>query len=180
GTAGSNGYYTSDVQVTLTATDQDAANDVAATYYTIDGGPTQTYTGPFTVSGDGIHQITFWSVDKAGDVEATNAQTIKIDTTAPALSVSASVSAIWPPNHKMVSDTISGSFADGGAGIDPTSVHFTVSDEYGEIQPSGPVTLNPDGSYSFVVFLEASRDGSDLDGRHYTITVTGRSEERRV
>ncbi len=44
-------------------------------------------------------------------------------------------------------------------------------DEYGTVQPSGPLTLGPDGTYSATIWLEASRVGSDLDGRAYTITV---------
>jgi hypothetical protein len=173
GTAGTNDWFVSDVQVTLSATDPDAADDVAATYYTIDGGAVQTYIAPFTVSGDGVHQITFWSVDKAGDTEAANAQTIKIDATAPTLTASASLTSLWPPNHKMIPDVVSGAFADATSGIDPASVTFTVVDSYGAVQPSGSVTVNPDGSFSFVVSLEASRQGSDHDGRQYTITVRG-------
>jgi Kelch motif len=171
GTAGSNGWFLSDVQVTLHATDPDAPNDVAATYYSVDGGPVQTYGAPFTVSGDGVHQVTFWSVDKAGDTEAANTQSIKIDTTAPSLTASASLTSLWPPNNKMVDDVVNGTLGDGTSGLDPASVTFTVVDSYGAVQPSGSVTVNPDGTFSFVVSLEASRLGTDLAGRTYTITV---------
>jgi hypothetical protein len=34
------------------------------------------------------------------------------------------------------------------------------------------VTLGAGGNYSFIVRLQASRLGSDLDGRQYTITVS--------
>ena len=44
-----------------------------------------------------------------------------------------------------------------------------MTDEY---QPSGNVTLAANGTYSFIVPLEASRLGTDQDGRVYTITVT--------
>jgi hypothetical protein len=238
----------------LTATDQDGAADVAATYYTVDGGATQTYAGPFTVSGDATHTVTFYSEDQGGNQETpANSQTIKIDTTAPTLvfgaqspaqnasgwnntavdityttgdnlsgvasatpgsplhfgaegagqtqtvtvtdeagnsatftspavnidltpatlTASASITSLWAPNHKMVPDVISGSFTDAISGIDPGSVTFTVTDEYGVVQPTGPVTVLPDGSYSFTIQLEASRLGSDQDGRHYVITVSG-------
>ncbi|MGH9411797.1 MAG: OmpL47-type beta-barrel domain-containing protein, partial [Vicinamibacterales bacterium] len=171
GTAGLNGWFVSTVQVTLTATDQDSPNDVAATYYTIDGGPQQTYGGPFAVSGDGVHQITFWSVDKEGDVEAANSRTIKIDTTAPTVAVSASLTSLWPPNNQTVPDVISGTLFDATSMIDPASVSFRVIDSEGTLQPSGAVTVNPDGSFSFVVSLEASRQGSDKSGRQYTLIV---------
>ncbi len=42
---------------------------IAATYYRVDGGAQQTYTGPFTVSGGGAHSLEFWSVDDFGVFE---------------------------------------------------------------------------------------------------------------
>ena len=67
GTTSGNGWYTSDVMVTLLASDNLAG--VQATYYALDGGPQQSYTTPFTVSGDGVHNISYWSVDAAGNAE---------------------------------------------------------------------------------------------------------------
>ena len=55
--------------------------------------------------------------------------------------------------------------------VHPSSGSFAVSDEYGTVQPAGPFTINPDGTYSFTVNLQASRIGSDKDGRQYTISV---------
>ena len=46
-----------------------------------------------------------------------------------------------------------------------------MTDQYGKLQPSGSLTLSADGTYSFTVRLQASRLGSDVNGRHYTITV---------
>src|SRR6185503_6907777 len=59
------GYYTSPVQVTLNASDN--LSGVANVYYRIDGGNTNTYTGPFTYSTDGTHQIDYWDTDVAGN-----------------------------------------------------------------------------------------------------------------
>jgi len=84
--AGSNGWYTGAVTVTLSATDPDGAADVAATYYAVDGGAQQTYASAFSVSGDGTHAVSYWSVDKAGNAEAHNSVTIKIDGTQPTIS----------------------------------------------------------------------------------------------
>jgi hypothetical protein len=91
----------------------------------------------------------------------------------PAITVSPSRPTLWPPNNKLVPDTISGRITDSGdSGIDPNSVTFEVVDEYGVVQPRGPIVLKADGSYSFTLMLEASRLGEDLDGRTYQITVS--------
>jgi hypothetical protein len=49
---------------------------------------------------------------------------------------------------------------------------YRVIDEYGQVQPSGNVTPETDGSYTFTVGLEASRRGNDQNGRRYTIAVS--------
>lgn len=54
-------------QVTLAATDDRSGVD--ATYFSADGGPQQTYTGPITLPSTAAHSITFWSTDQAGNVE---------------------------------------------------------------------------------------------------------------
>src|SRR6185295_17978006 len=61
------GFYASPAQVALTATD--SGSGVANTFYRIDSGATQTYSAPFTVSGDTNRQIVYWSVDNAGHTE---------------------------------------------------------------------------------------------------------------
>ena len=53
---------------------------VAVTYYTLDSVTRQTYTSPFTVSGQGVHTVTYWSVDAVGNIEATHTGYVNIDT----------------------------------------------------------------------------------------------------
>jgi hypothetical protein len=91
-------------------------------------------------------------------------------TTPPAVTLSATPRSLWPPNGKVVPVTVSGTITDTGCAI--TGAAYAVTDEYGQVQPSGPVTLGAGGAYSFTVLLQASRLGTDLDGRHYTITVS--------
>jgi hypothetical protein len=59
----------------------------------------------------------------------------------------------------------------GGTSVNPNTAAYAVTDEYGQVQPSGSVTLKSDGSSTFTIQLQASRDGNDRDGRQYTITV---------
>jgi hypothetical protein len=76
--------YRSAVTVTLNASD--AVSGVAATYYTIDGLGQQTYTSPFTVTGQGSHHITFWSVDAAGNIETAGSDSFTIQAVSLSLS----------------------------------------------------------------------------------------------
>jgi hypothetical protein len=90
------------------------------------------------------------------------------NTTPPVLTASASPNRLWPPNKAMTPVTVSGKVTT----VSPATVRFSVWDEYGAVQPSGTVTLNADGTYSFTVLLQAWRAGTDSDGRHYIVTVT--------
>jgi photosystem II stability/assembly factor-like uncharacterized protein len=71
------GWSTTDRQVTLSA-DDGAGSRVAAVHYTVDGGGQHTYAGAFTISGLGQHPVTYWSVDKAGNVEVTHTGWVNI------------------------------------------------------------------------------------------------------
>jgi hypothetical protein len=76
-----NGWYADPVQVSLTATD--TMSPVANTFYTVDGGPVQTFATPFTVSGEGNHVVSYWSVDSLGHAETHRSLTVQIDSSAP-------------------------------------------------------------------------------------------------
>ncbi len=59
--------YISNVTVLLNASDD--LSGVNATYYQIDSGNFSVYGGQFIVSGNGLHTVTYYSDDKAGNVE---------------------------------------------------------------------------------------------------------------
>ena len=73
-------WYKTPATVTLNAS---ATAGIAATYYTINGSPTQTYTGPFTLNASNVYSMMFWSVDNDGNVEQTHWQIVEVDTVAP-------------------------------------------------------------------------------------------------
>lgn len=84
---GANGWFRqSSVSFTLAATD--AVSGVAARFYTIDGGPAQTYSSPVPIATQGDHTVTYWSQDTAGNVEAAKSTHVKLDNVAPTVSVS--------------------------------------------------------------------------------------------
>jgi hypothetical protein len=167
GTAGINGWYGSAVQVSLSATDN--VSGVQSTSYRIDGGATQSYTGPFGISAPGQHTVQYWSVDNLGNTEATHSLPVNIDTVAPVVSAAANPSTA-PKRPNPVTFTIFGSATDALSGV--SSASFNVIDEYGVTQPSGSVTVQANGGYSFTLTLPATRQGNDKDGHLYTIVVT--------
>lgn len=97
-----------------------------------------------------------------------------IDTIAPTVTILANPTTIRNRNGALIPVVVSGSITDSGSGVNASTAAFNVVDEYGLVQPSGAVTLGAGGSYSFNVMLQASRQGSDADGRQYTITVSAK------
>lgn len=88
GTQGKNGWYTSDVQIRLSATDDLGSSNVAQTVYSFDNQAWYTYTAPFTVSAEGITKIYYYSKDKNGNTEIVKTSDVKIDKTKPRISIS--------------------------------------------------------------------------------------------
>jgi parallel beta-helix repeat protein len=91
GTLGGDNWYTSNVTVTLTATDD--ISGVNATYYRIDNAGWILYSVPFLVSSDGTYIIDFYSEDHVENVETQSSATLKIDQTPPV-----TTSAFDPPS----------------------------------------------------------------------------------
>jgi hypothetical protein len=174
GPPGGGGWLLGPAQVTLSATDT-GGSGVAATYARIDGGATQTYSGPFIVSGDGVHAVEYWSVDSAGNPEARRSQSVKIDATAPVVSLATSMEVVRTGSSSTATVTVSARITDTASGVDLGDATFAVADEYGQLEPSGPVTLQPDGSATFTLILDGPRS-NDKDGRAYQITVRGRDQ----
>jgi len=84
GTPGSNNWYRSDVQVTLTATPGSGSG--LKTYYSFNGTSWSQYTVPLTLSTEGAATLYYYSTDSAG-TEPAHTQLIKIDKTPPAISI---------------------------------------------------------------------------------------------
>jgi uncharacterized lipoprotein YddW (UPF0748 family) len=170
GESGENGWYRSAVTITLGASDN--CSGVARTEFSTDGGATwEAYTGNLSLISDGVRIIHYRSVDNAGNVEAPQNLTVRIDQTAPTISLSANPSVIWPPNGKTVPVTISGSGADAVSGL--AGVSYVVTDEY-ETPLGVPLrSLNGDSAtWTDRLCVEARRKGYDLDGRVYQVVAT--------
>jgi hypothetical protein len=172
GDEGENDWFLGPVQVTLVPR-RGNSPAAATTYYQLDGGRVILYAGPFTVTGEAIHRLTFWSVDAAGQKEPKQTIPVKIDPTAPS------------PRLRTIPARLNGSRREVrhvclhlrgksvAAGIDPDSLEYEVEDEYGQYQLTGTLHPRKDGAYIADVYLASWHERSDRDGRQYTITVTG-------
>jgi pimeloyl-ACP methyl ester carboxylesterase len=89
GTAGLHYWYTSDVTLTLTATDDENGSGVQETKYSLDNGATWNVSpSPIVISSEGTTTVLYFSTDKSGNREETKTQIIKIDKTAPEAKIS--------------------------------------------------------------------------------------------
>ncbi|TXC90986.1 hypothetical protein FS935_08750 [Metabacillus litoralis] len=73
-------WVNQDQVITLSATDNETG--VAKTYYSVDGSDFEEGTS-FEVKGEGIHNVSFYSIDKVDNTEKVQTIEVKIDQTAP-------------------------------------------------------------------------------------------------
>jgi hypothetical protein len=156
-------WYAGPVQVTLNRSDN--LSGVGLTHYSIDDGPAQLYSGPFSFDQNGTHNIRFWSEDKAANVEDSSIPghqaTINIDTVNPSISADRlPIANIFGWNNGSV--TVSFTCADGDSGI--------------RVDPPGcpdPVVLSGGGA-------NQSADGTAYDrvGNNASTTLSGINIDR--
>lgn len=168
---GSNGWYTSDVTVSLNASDD--ASGVAMTEYQVNNGAWITYTGSIPAFGDGIYTVNYRSTDLAGNTEQLKTVEFKVDKTAPELSVQLDQTTIWPANHKMGTVNVTLHANDAGSGVESvilTSITCNQPDSgLGDIEAAI-------GTEATSFSLRAEKD------RIYTImyTVTDKAGNKKV
>ena len=86
GTLGLNHWYTSDVIVALSATDD--LSGIEKTEYSLNGGEWTVYVQPLTLSDEGTTEIKYRSTDEQSNQEPEKTEIIKIDKTAPEAKIS--------------------------------------------------------------------------------------------
>ncbi len=167
---GQNSWYKTAPTVTLSASDNCAG--VSATEYSTDGGATwQPYNGAFVFSTEGTTTILYRSTDRATNSETSQSVTLKIDTSAPSLTLSATPSVIWPITGEMVDVRIDGSGSDSVSGL--ASVSYVVTDEYGSLLTLPFRSLSGNSTtWHETLAVESRREGTDLNGRLYVVVAT--------
>ncbi|TYP76576.1 OmpL47-type beta-barrel domain-containing protein [Paenibacillus methanolicus] len=163
---GSNGWYTSDVTISLAT--NNAISKVARTEYRVNDGPWVPYTGSIPPFSDGEYTFHYRSVDQAGRTESSQAIAFKVDTTAPELTVRLDKTSIWPANHKMVTVNAALTTNDDVSGVASVNLTSITSDEQDSGQGDIQAAIGTPAS-SFALRAERSGNG---DGRTYTVTYT--------
>ncbi len=77
---------------------------------------------------------------------------------------------LWPPNHKMWEVAVSGRVIL-KEGCSLLEVGYHINDEYGIYTSMGQLNVASNGSFTAYISLEPWRNGTDKDGRHYTVTL---------
>jgi hypothetical protein len=140
-----NWFQRSSVTFTLVATD--ATSGVANSYYTIDGGGQQTYSGTVTVSGQGDHSVTYWSVDNAGNTENTNTTHIKLDNVKPTTTLTTSPASPDGTNSWFKQSSVTFTLAATDATSGAANRFYTI-DGGGQQTYSGTVTVSGQGDHT--------------------------------
>jgi hypothetical protein len=154
GPNGSNGWYTSDVTVSLTATDD--ASGVAKTEYSLDGGTTWlTYTAPVTFSQDAKYTVSYRSTDNAGNVEAAKIISFKRDSTAPNITVT---NLVYGNYNDSLDVTPVITLDDNLSGVDASKTTVTLDGNAVQQGATIPLYTLPLGAHTYIV------TASDLAG----------------
>jgi peptidoglycan/xylan/chitin deacetylase (PgdA/CDA1 family) len=170
----SSGWYAAAVSVGLSAVDS-GGSGVAFIRYTTDGSDpslsSPAYSAPFTVSSTTTVKYRAW--DNAGNVEATKAQLIQIDTTAPQVTLTS------PVNGAKVSGVVrlEANASDVGSGV--LRVDFYVDGKILSSATSVPYRVNwntnnnkqvPRGSHT-IYAVAVDRAGNSRVSTSITVTV---------
>jgi peptidoglycan-N-acetylglucosamine deacetylase len=168
------GWVDRDVTFGLSAFDSESPT-ATVTYVRLDpSGVTSECTGPVTVEREGVTDIGYWSVDEAGNVEATNTATVMIDKTAPETVSDAAAAYVSSATVSLAAtDVLSGVAGttfqlDGGVETSGThvfvdaagrhSLRFWSTDAVGNVEPSDTVEF----AVVYPTFVGLSADRSSF------------------
>ena len=168
GTLHPTGWYTTAATVTLAG--RDAASGLRATYYRLDGGKKTRWTGPIPIATSGDHQLAYWSVDRAGNVESTRTLEVKVDVSAP-ITRAALAGPVGEVGFYRDDVTVGLDATDGQSGVAATEIAV----DGAPIAPySGPVVVGGDGAH------QVSFRSTDRTGRREAIRTVGFTIDREA
>ena len=163
GDEGEERWFRGDVAVHLDA--EDSTSGVKAIYYNVDNSTWRIYTTEFTVKGEGLHHLCFYSVDEAGNREKESCIDFAIDVTKP------NVTLLYPRGGEVLTG-----FAD---------IRWLASDNLGDLKIS-LFCSNNNGSTWYTIASDEENDGRYVwntrevtDGK-YIIKITASDNARNT
>ncbi len=129
---GENGWYTTPIQVTLQSFDNDSPPQNVSTYYRLNGGAVQNYTGPFNVSEEQANNsVEYWSRDLAGNEELPHKllSGLNIDGTMPFVTITSPSMVIFLGEAQIAGVSVEET---SGSGIDLVSVLINDEEVYSQ------------------------------------------------
>lgn len=158
------GWYTQTVAVDVTARDdQDASPRIEVR---VDAGAWAAYTGTVSVTGDGSHVVQARATDAAGNASPVAEQTVRIDTTAPAVEVVTDA----------VARTVKASATDAGSGV--ASIEYRLADSGDWTALTGSVLVGLDETKVQVRSTDTAGNVSSVVER--TVPKADGSQKRNV
>src|SRR5205809_356806 len=167
------GSVTASVQATFTfaGTDDQTVSSSLTFICILDEVTSAVCASPQSYVGltEGRHAFTVAAIDAAGNTDSTPAtRTWTVDTTPPALSVAATPSALWPPNHQLIEVTVAVSATD-NVGVASVVLSKVECSELGQAACPADVIQGADiGTLDTQIFLRSERTGGSE--RTYTLT----------
>ncbi|PFG40131.1 uncharacterized protein DUF1349 [Georgenia soli] len=161
---GDNGWYTSPVTVTASATD-DSEGPVTVEYR-IGDGEWATYTEAVTIAEDGSHEVTFRATDEAGNVSEPVTVKVALDATGPEVSVDGLADGdtlAWSDAREL---EVSATADDAGSGV--AALTLTVDGE--EVDNPATIAL---GAGEHEVVATATDKAGNAASTTVTVTVAG-------
>ncbi len=153
GTLGNNGWYTTPVTVSLTATDGNGTG-VNRTWYSLDN-VTWSRGTSFTLSVNGLYTVYYYSTDNVSNTEAIKAQTIKIDLNGPEIHGN---TLIGPTSNNWYNTSV--------------TVHFSATDNMSGVAFVTPdQTLSDDGANQMVTGYATDNAGNIENFTAYGINI---------
>jgi len=160
---GSNGWYVSNVEVTISSAD--STSGISVTKYRIDNGVWQDYTAPFPITDDGQHTVDYYAVDNAGNNASSETFSLKIDSAN-------------PPSLASLSGTKEGDVYTTDVTVSISRTDSTSGIAYTKYRTNGgtwttynsPFTLTEDGTYT-VDYYSVDNAGNTESAKTVTFEI---------
>ncbi len=154
--------------MTLSATDDYDAPGAIRSYYWLGGGGQNAYSGPVAFTTEGEHDVSYRSVDTAGNSEALKYGHVRVDATPPETTATAEV-----PESFAGSATVRFTAADGLSGVAGTSWWLD-----GGAEQSGTVAVTNTPGPHTLEYRSTDRAGNTEATRTVRFEVVGRKTQR--